>query len=72
MSTGDVENGKRGVDLSGLPRDFPTVDFTQQADIGHKRAKFAFVSLSRVTASSPEGAIAGSKSPSLGALFNDT
>src|SRR6202048_4630560 len=45
MSTGDVENGKSRVDLSGLPRDFPTVDSTQQVDIGYKHAIFAFFSL---------------------------
>ena len=45
MCSGDVENGKFRVDLSGLLRDFAALDPAQQLDIGYKRALFAFTSL---------------------------
>jgi hypothetical protein len=54
MRTGDVEDGKGRVDLSGPLRDLPSIKPAQQSDVGR-----------RVTASSPEGAIAGSKPPSI-------
>src|ERR1700737_100772 len=44
MGSGDVEDGKSRGDLSGLPRDFPSIKPAQQTDVGHERAVFALVS----------------------------
>jgi hypothetical protein len=65
--TGHVDDRKCRVDLSGLSCDLPTVHSAPQIDVDHKCPVGAFVSLRRVTASSPDGAIAGSKPPSASA-----
>ena len=40
MCSRDVEDGKSGVDLSGLLGDFPAVNPAPEVDIGNKRAVF--------------------------------
>src|ERR1700687_1608344 len=36
MSASHVDDGKLGVDLPGLPRDFPTIHPTSKTDVGHE------------------------------------
>ena len=43
--SGDVEDGKGRVDLSGPLRDLPSIQPAQQSDVGHERVLFALVSL---------------------------
>jgi len=61
MSTGHVDDRKPRVDFSGLPPDFPTIHPTAKTDVGHECEYLAWPLCSRVTASSPDAAMAGSK-----------
>jgi hypothetical protein len=47
MCGGDVEDGKGRVDLSGLPRDLPSIKPAPQTDVGHKRAVFVLVAFEK-------------------------
>src|SRR6266478_392596 len=60
-----INDGKLRVDLPGLPCNFPTVHPATQVDVGVTSARY-FVKppFSKLTASSPDAAIAGSKPPS--------
>jgi len=47
MCSGDVEDGKFRVDLSGSLRDFPAIDPAPQIDVGNKRAILVLVSFEK-------------------------
>src|SRR5258708_7164562 len=55
MAAGHIDNWEFRVDLSGSLRDFPTVHYTAQLDIGHKRSIFALDAISRVNRANSPG-----------------
>ena len=55
MAAGHIDNWEFRVDLSGSLRDFPTVHYAAQLDIGHKRSIFALDAISRVNRANSPG-----------------
>src|SRR5258708_28298840 len=45
VAAGHIDNWEFRVDLSGSLRDFPTVHYAAQLDVGHKRSIFALDAL---------------------------
>lgn len=43
VSAGHVDDGDRRIDLPGRATDLPSIDRSQQADVGHDRPVFGFV-----------------------------